>query len=194
MYFKICMRCILRYTYMMYFKICVVSLQLVNGMVQYRFDCGSGEGLVTVPNLVSDGEWHIIMVERHGNKAEIFLDGQYSAITVAPGINDELNLHSTDVYFGAEVEMYTNGYVDVRKGFHGCMEDIRIYNVRLPVSGSNAVALSQQFEKVEFSCKDDDFSIIGNSKFRFLYPTSNTYSIYPIYWDTLTHYHTCHKI
>ena len=136
-------------------------------MVQYRFDCGSGEGLVTVPNLVSDGEWHIIMVERRGNQAEIFLDGQYSAITVAPGINDELNLPSTDVYFGAEVEMYTNGYVDVRKGFHGCMEDIRIYNVRLPVSGSNAVALSQQFEKVEFSCKDDAFSTIGNSKLYF---------------------------
>ena len=133
-------------------------------MVQYRFDCGSGQGLVTIPNLVSDGEWHIIMVERHGNKAEIFLDGQYSAITIAPGRNDELNLDTLDVYFGAEVEMYTSGYMDVRNGFFGCMEDIRIYNVRLPVSGNNAVALTQKFEKVEFSCKDDAFAIVGSSK------------------------------
>lgn len=104
------------------------------------------------------------MVERYGNTAELFLDGQYSAITTAPGINDVLNLDTSDVYFGAEVETYVNGYVDVRKGFRGCIEDIKIYNVRLPVSGANAVALSQQFEHVEFSCRDADFNIDGNSK------------------------------
>lgn len=133
-------------------------------MVQYRFDCGSGEGLVRIPNIVSDGKWHTIMVERYGNTAELFLDGQYSAISTAPGINDVLNLDTSDVYFGAEVETYINGYVDIRKGFRGCIEDIKIYNIRLPVSGSNAVALSQQFEHVEFSCRDADFNIDGSSK------------------------------
>ena len=133
-------------------------------MVQYRFDCGSGEGLVLLPNHVSDGKWHTIMVERHGKEAAIFLDGQFSSLTSAPGTNDVLNLDTSDVYFGAEVEMYANGYIDIRKGFRGCIEDIRIYNVRLPVSGNNAVALSQDFEKVEFSCRDSDFAINGNSK------------------------------
>jgi len=133
-------------------------------MVQYRFDCGSGEGLVRIPNIVSDGKWHTLMVERFGNNAELFLDGQYSAITKAPGVNDVLNLDTSDVYFGAEVEHYQNGYIDVRKGFRGCIEDIKIYNVRLPVSGGNAVALSQQFEHVEFSCKNEVF-LDGNSKF-----------------------------
>lgn len=142
----------------------IFLLQLVNGMVQYRFDCGSGEGLVRIPNNVSDGKWHTVMVERYGNTAELFLDGQYSAITTAPGINDVLNLDTSDVYFGAEVEKYVNGYVDVRKGFRGCIEDIKIYNVRLPISGDNAVALSQKFEHVEFSCRDADFNIDGNSK------------------------------
>ncbi|XP_060561268.1 LOW QUALITY PROTEIN: protocadherin Fat 1-like [Ruditapes philippinarum] len=138
-------------------------LELVNGMVQYRFDCGSGEGLVLLPNHVSDGKWHTIMVERHGKDAAIFLDGQFSSLTSAPGTNDVLNLDTSDVYFGAEVEMYANGYIDIRKGFRGCIEDIRIYNVRLPVSGNNAVALSQDFEKVEFSCRDSDFAINGNN-------------------------------
>lgn len=140
------------------------SLQLVNGMVQYRFDCGSGEGLVIIPNRVSDGKWHTIMVERRGKDAAIFLDGQFSAITTAPGINDVLNLDTNDVYFGAEVETYANGYIDVRKGFRGCIKDIKIYNVQLPVTGSNAVALSQDFKAVEFSCRDSDFNIIGSSK------------------------------
>ncbi|XP_052280093.1 protocadherin Fat 1-like isoform X4 [Dreissena polymorpha] len=138
-------------------------LELKNGMVQYRFDCGSGEGLVLLPNHISDGKWHTIMVERYGNSAEVFLDGQYSAITTAPGKNDVLNLDNSDVYFGAEVETYSNGYIDVRKGFRGCIEDIRIHNVRLPVSGSNAVALSQQFEQVEFSCRDSEFALLGDN-------------------------------
>ena len=134
-------------------------------MVQYRFDCGSGEGLVMIPYHISDGKWHTVMVERHANTAEIFLDGQYSAVTTAPGVNDVLNLDTSKVFFGAEVETYANGYMDVRKGFKGCIEDIRIYNVRLPVSGSNAVALSQDFERVEFSCRDSDFAIEGNSEY-----------------------------
>ena len=117
-----------------------------------------------IPNYVSDGKWHTVMVERRGNQAEIFLDGQFSAITIAPGINDVLNLDTSDVYFGAEVETYANGYIDIRKGFRGCIEDIRIYNVRLPASGSNAVAKNQNFKKVEFSCKESDFSMFGESK------------------------------
>ncbi|XP_052793607.1 protocadherin Fat 1-like isoform X3 [Mya arenaria] len=147
-------------------------LELVNGMVQYRFDCGSGEGLVLIPNHISDGKWHTIMVERHKNFAELFLDGQFSAITTAPGINDVLNLDNSDVYFGAEVETYSNGYIDVRKGFRGCIEDIQLHNVRLPVTGSNAVALSQQFEHLEFSCKDSDF-IIDSSNVCSSFPCMN---------------------
>jgi len=140
------------------------DLQLVNGMVQYRFDCGSGEGLVIVPNYISDGRWHTVMVERSGNSAEVFLDGQFSALTTAPGINDVLNLDNSDVYFGAEVETYSNGYIDVRKGFRGCIEDIRIHNVKLPVTGSNVVAMSQKFEQVEFSCRDSDFNLLSDSE------------------------------
>ncbi|KAK3597674.1 hypothetical protein CHS0354_040047 [Potamilus streckersoni] len=138
-------------------------LELVHGRIQYRFDCGSGEGLVIVPYIVSDGEWHTIIVERHGKQAEIFLDGKYSAITTAPGSNKNLDLNTKDVYFGAEVDVYQNGYRDIRKGFEGCMENIRIYNIRLPVSGSNAAALEQEFARIEFQCKDDEYPIHGNN-------------------------------
>lgn len=95
---------------------------MVNGQVQYRFDCGSGEGLVRVSGTyVNDGKWHEVRLQRHGNKAELFIDGRFSAHGSAPGVNDVLNMENTDVYFGAEVGQLPGlpGFDDTRMGFIG---------------------------------------------------------------------------
>ena len=133
-------------------------------MLQYRFNCGSGEGIVIIPLLISDGEWHTVMVERFGKTAELILDHTYSSMTMSPGTNDILDLKSNNVFFGAEVEIY-NGYSDIRRGFEGCMENIRLYNVRLPFDGSNAVALDQEFKYLQFHCKDTYQSPTGTSMY-----------------------------
>ncbi|XP_071125252.1 protocadherin Fat 1-like isoform X4 [Mytilus edulis] len=137
-------------------------LEIYNGMLQYRFNCGSGEGIVIIPLLISDGEWHTVMVERFGKTAELILDHTYSSMTMSPGTNDILDLKSNNVFFGAEVEIY-NGYSDIRRGFEGCMENIRLYNVRLPFDGSNAVALDQEFKYLQFHCKDTYQSPTGTN-------------------------------
>ena len=65
-------------------------LEIANGKLQYRFNFGSGEGLVTLNDkFVNDGDWHEVKLERHGNSAEIAVDGKWRA---APGLNDILNL------------------------------------------------------------------------------------------------------
>ncbi|CAH1776950.1 unnamed protein product [Owenia fusiformis] len=131
-------------------------LEVTDGYIQYRFECGSGEGLVRVSEMyINDGQWHSISVERHGNNAEILVDGKFQAEGSAPGNNDVLNLHSHDVYFGAEVENLAHGYTDVRKGYHGCLREIKINNVKLPYVGSSEVGALQKFEEVEFHCKDN---------------------------------------
>ena len=51
---------------------------MVNGQIQYRFDCGSGEGLVRVPDMqFNDDRWHNVNVKRFGNRAEVLVDGRY---------------------------------------------------------------------------------------------------------------------
>ncbi|XP_045031201.1 fat-like cadherin-related tumor suppressor homolog isoform X3 [Daphnia magna] len=146
-------------------------LEIVNGEVQYRFDCGSGEGLVRVTGLnVNDGAWHDIRVERHGSVAEVTVDGSYRSQGAAPGVNDVLNLEpiSDHVFFGAEVRTMD----DVRMGFVGCLDEIRLNDnllpqhipISSPASSLNSLGSShstsaspsitlKRFTNVEFVCR-----------------------------------------
>ncbi|XP_054721928.1 LOW QUALITY PROTEIN: fat-like cadherin-related tumor suppressor homolog [Uloborus diversus] len=132
-------------------------LEITNGYVQYRFDCGSGEGLVRMEQLqINDGLWHDVCVERRGNAAEVIVDKVHRISGNAPGVHDMLNLDGNDIYFGAEVRHHPAvfGYEDIRMGFVGCMDDIRIDGVSLPlhVAGGNNVVTLRRFANVQFQC------------------------------------------
>ncbi|XP_051157574.1 fat-like cadherin-related tumor suppressor homolog [Leptopilina boulardi] len=132
-------------------------LEIANGVVQYRFDLGSGEGLVRVSSTyVSDGQWHEIQLERERNSAKVVVDGKYFAHGAAPGNNEILNLQSDDLYLGAEVRQHPSilGFEDVQRGFIGCMDDMRIAKISIPLhmSGASSVAVLKRFANVEFSC------------------------------------------
>ena len=76
-----------------------------DGMLQYRFDCGSGPGLVRLDSIrIDDGHWHSVSVDRRGNRAEIEVDGMFTSRSSAPGTNDVLNLDTNIVFVGAESE------------------------------------------------------------------------------------------
>ncbi|XP_046380464.2 protocadherin Fat 1-like isoform X3 [Haliotis rufescens] len=129
-------------------------LEITDGKLQYKFDCGSGEGLVTIPVAVNDGTWHKINVERNGRIAEMELDMEYKAMSTAPGTNEILNLNTDQIYFGAEVNWHEQ-YQAISHGFEGCMKDIRIFDMPLLFSGSNKVTKDQLFERIDFNCKED---------------------------------------
>lgn len=137
--------------------------QIVNGAVQYRFELGSGEGVVRVASAqVSDGRWHEIRLERERNTAKITVDGIHTAQGSTPGVSDILNLQSDEMYLGAEVHQHPSilGFEDIQRGFFGCMDDVRIARVSVPLhkSGDNSVAVLKRFANVEFSC--DSSSIL----------------------------------
>lgn len=133
-------------------------LEINNGVVQYRFDLGSGEGLVVVSRMfASDGQWHEIRLDREGNSARLTVDGNYVAQGSAPGVNGVLNLQTDDIYFGAEIRQHPSliGVQDVQRGFVGCIDDIQISKapVSLHKSGSSSsLAVLNRFVNIEFSC------------------------------------------
>ncbi|GAB6033159.1 hypothetical protein CHUAL_012768 [Chamberlinius hualienensis] len=145
-------------------------LEVVNGFIQYRFDCGSGEGLVRLENVwVSNGQWHSVSLSRRGNVAELVVDN-IPAYGSAPGHNDVLNIETNDVYFGAEVRPYplVQGYDDIRMGYVGCLDDIQIEGVALPLKttsgSSSAVAQLKRLVNIERYCHPTptDLGICGS--------------------------------
>ncbi|XP_037031417.1 fat-like cadherin-related tumor suppressor homolog isoform X7 [Bradysia coprophila] len=132
-------------------------LEIVNGVVQYRFDLGSGEGMVSVSSIfVSDGQWHEIKLEREGNSAKLIVNGKHVANGNAPGVNGILNIQANDLYLGAEVRQHPTvlGFEDIQRGFVGCMDDVKIARVAVPLhmTGGSSVAVLKRFANVEFSC------------------------------------------
>ncbi|CAG9825597.1 unnamed protein product [Phaedon cochleariae] len=131
-------------------------LEISNGGVQYRFDLGSGEGLVRVFDVyVSDGGWHDVRLERRRNSAEITVDGARTAHGAAPGPAEALGLDGDGMYFGAEVRRRkVQGLEEVSRGFVGCMDDIRMAQVPIPLhkSGDNPAVMLKHFANLEFSC------------------------------------------
>ena len=144
-----------------FFRICATVynlskdnlLQIEDGVIQFRFNFGSGPGVCRVDNrLVSDGQWHSVVVERISKNVKLIVDNDFFAETNAPGLNDALNLDSSDVFFGAEVILDV-GFKDIRQGFVGCMQKIKTDRIDLPLVGSSSVGVLQQMEEVEFHCR-----------------------------------------
>jgi protocadherin Fat 1/2/3 len=131
-------------------------LEITGGFLQYRFNFGSGEGLVRLlDKVVSDGEWHEVKLERHGNSAEISVDGKWRVHGAAPGHNDVLNLEQSDVFFGAAVkDIATFNDFTISRGFVGCMDDIQIDHVPVPlhIKGDSQVAKLKRFTNIDFKC------------------------------------------
>uniref|UniRef100_A0AAR2L2E2 FAT atypical cadherin 1a n=1 Tax=Pygocentrus nattereri TaxID=42514 RepID=A0AAR2L2E2_PYGNA len=115
-------------------------LEIVNGRLQYKFDCGSGPGVVSVHSpLVSDGEWHSVSLEVDGNYARLVLDGVHAASGKAPGNLRTLNL-DTSVFFGGRGGRSVGGSggrlgrsLPVTGGLRGCLEAIVLNGRDLPL-------------------------------------------------------------
>ncbi|KAA8594619.1 hypothetical protein FQN60_011754 [Etheostoma spectabile] len=113
-------------------------LEIVNGRLQYKFDCGSGPGLVSVHSAqVNDGEWHTLTLEVDGNYAKLVLDRVHAASGTAPGTLRTLNLDNS-IYFGGHVRQLTSARhgrsLPITNGLRGCMEAITLNGQELPLN------------------------------------------------------------
>ncbi|KFM71775.1 Fat-like cadherin-related tumor suppressor-like protein, partial [Stegodyphus mimosarum] len=72
------------------------------------------------------------------------------------GSHEVLNLDGSDIYFGAEVRsnMEILNFEDIRLGFIGCMDDIQIDGVALPLhtNENTVIATLNRYKKIELHC------------------------------------------
>ncbi|XP_029442811.1 protocadherin Fat 1 isoform X2 [Rhinatrema bivittatum] len=115
-------------------------LEIHNGKLQYKFDCGSGPGIVSVQSIqVNDGQWHTVSLEVDGNYARLVLDRLHSASGTAPGTLRTLNLDNF-VFFGGHIRQQGTRHgrsPQVSSGLRGCMDSVVLNGQELPLSSKS---------------------------------------------------------
>ncbi|KAE8629739.1 hypothetical protein XENTR_v10000576 [Xenopus tropicalis] len=115
-------------------------LEIQGGKLQYKFDCGSGPGIVSVQSIhVNDGQWHTVSLEVDGNYARLVLDRVHTASGTAPGTLRTLNLDN-HVFFGGHMRQQGSKHgrnLQVTNGFRGCMDAVLLNGQELPLNSKS---------------------------------------------------------
>ncbi|XP_075466227.1 protocadherin Fat 1 isoform X4 [Ascaphus truei] len=117
-------------------------LEINGGKLQYKFDCGSGPGIVSVQSIhVNDGHWHTVSLEVDGNYARLVLDRVHTASGTAPGTLRTLNLDN-HVFFGGHMRQQGSKHgrnPQVSNGFRGCMDSVVLNGQELPLNSKSKI-------------------------------------------------------
>uniref|UniRef100_A0A665WXX5 Agrin n=1 Tax=Echeneis naucrates TaxID=173247 RepID=A0A665WXX5_ECHNA len=105
-----------------------ISLALVNGRVELRFNTGSGTGTVTSKVQIDQGRWHQLVVTRNRRNAMLSVDNEPHIEGESPRGTDGLNL-DTDLFIGGvPEEMNVIERTAVASGLVGCIRLLDVNN------------------------------------------------------------------
>ncbi|XP_043919018.1 agrin isoform X3 [Protopterus annectens] len=107
-----------------------ISVSLVNGFVELRFNTGSGTSIISSQVLIERGKWHHVIVNRNRRSGTLIVDGEPPVTGQSPAGTDGLNL-DTDLFIGGAPEdlMATvTARTGVTVGLKGCIRLLDVNN------------------------------------------------------------------
>lgn len=107
-----------------------ISLALVNGFVELRFNTGSGTGIITSRVPIEPGKWHQLVVNRNRRNGMLSVDGEPHVNGESPSGTDGLNL-DTDLFVGGAPEDQIAAVAErtsVTAGLKGCIRLLDVNN------------------------------------------------------------------
>lgn len=106
------------------------SVALSNGIVQFRFNCGSGTGLIQSKSAVTMDTWHVVKIQREDLTGSLKVDEEESVHGRSKGTYTKLSLRQP-LYLGGHPKLANlHSKTAVNTGFEGCVE-------RLVINGKN---------------------------------------------------------
>ncbi|XP_074537269.1 agrin isoform X7 [Halichoeres trimaculatus] len=120
-----------------------ISLALVNGKVELKFNTGSGTGTVVSKVEITQGRWHQLVVTRNRRNAMLSVDNEPHIEGESPRGTDGLNL-DTNLFIGGVLE---DMRTDVRErtgvstGLVGCIRMLDVNNRMLNLQESGGDSL-----------------------------------------------------
>uniref|UniRef100_A0A8D3CN64 Agrin n=1 Tax=Scophthalmus maximus TaxID=52904 RepID=A0A8D3CN64_SCOMX len=118
-----------------------ISLALVNGRVELRFNTGSGTGTVVSKVQISQGRWHQLVVTRNRRNAMLSVDNEPHIEGESPRGTDGLNLDTHLFIGGVPEEMNVRERTAVASGLVGCIRLLDVNNrvLNLQESGGDSL-------------------------------------------------------
>lgn len=115
-----------------------ISLAVIGGKVEFRFNLGSGPGIVQSARNITVGQWHTVLVERSFDEGSLTLDNDPPVTDYSPCCTKGLNL-ALDLFIGG-VENFT--MIDTRKvgvnsGLVGCISAMSVDGREMNLIKSN---------------------------------------------------------
>ncbi|XP_047229553.1 agrin isoform X5 [Girardinichthys multiradiatus] len=116
-----------------------ISLSLVNGRVELKFNTGSGTGTVISKVQVSQGRWHQLVVTRSRRNGMLSVDSEPHVQGESPPGTDGLNL-DTPLFIGGvtdDLKQDVKERTGVTTGLVGCIRMLDVNNRMLNIQESN---------------------------------------------------------
>ena len=103
-----------------------ISVVLVNGHVELRYDSGSGSAVIRHYQVVTMGRWNTIYIERNRQYGSLTVNQGNAVKGKSPGRTASLNLGS-NLYIGGHKDLTTvQNHVGIARSLHGCIQELEI--------------------------------------------------------------------
>ncbi|XP_039610736.1 laminin subunit alpha-1 [Polypterus senegalus] len=104
------------------------TLQLLDGQLYFIYDLGKGAAVVTLPDMINDGQWHTVKTDFAKKKATIAINGKESPPVGALGDGNSLDVEGK-LYLGGLPLGYTIKKIgNVTSSIPACIRNIMLNN------------------------------------------------------------------
>ncbi|XP_029434740.1 basement membrane-specific heparan sulfate proteoglycan core protein isoform X5 [Rhinatrema bivittatum] len=113
-----------------------VSLAMVDGHVEFRYELGSGLAILKSASPLALGQWHKVSAERVNKDGSLQVDSSKAEKRSSPGKSQGLNLRTLMYLGGVDQSTELPAAVNLTDRFHGCIGEVSVNGKKVDISYS----------------------------------------------------------
>uniref|UniRef100_A0ABM5EK41 Basement membrane-specific heparan sulfate proteoglycan core protein isoform X2 n=1 Tax=Pogona vitticeps TaxID=103695 RepID=A0ABM5EK41_9SAUR len=113
-----------------------VSLNMVNGHLEFRYELGSGTAILQSAKPLELGQWHKVMAERVNKDGTLQVDDERPVKRSSPGKSQGLNLRTAMYLGGVDGAVRLPPAANISSHFYGCLGEVSINGKKVDLSYS----------------------------------------------------------
>ncbi|OZC11109.1 laminin EGF-like protein [Onchocerca flexuosa] len=145
-----------------------LALYLINGIIHFAYNSGSGQAVLKSKRSVMDDEWHTIRAEREGIAGTLYIDNVMEANGQSPPGTDAVDTQPP-IYFGglpSDLVSFASRILPGAKSvFGGCLKDFKLNEMKfdVPPVEIGTVPCSQYIEEGLYFGENAGYAILNKN-------------------------------